>query len=308
MEEGSEFLKRLNKNSSLPLMTSCCPAWIDYMEKNQSDLLPLLSSCKSPHEMVGALAKTYYADQIGIKAEQMRVISIMPCTAKKFEIARSPDMAASGAQDVDVSLTTRELARMIKQAGIDFVNLPDEAADSPMGTYTGAATVFGQTGGVMEAALRTVYALTTGQEMPDDALEIKPILNLAQDVKEMTLTLKGREIRIAVVHGIGHVGPVMERIRQALKNGEEPPYHFVEVMACPGGCVGGGGQPLGVTNDVRRARAQGLMSDDRQATQRRSHQNPDIQKLYDDFLGQPLSERSHHLLHTHYTARPLYKK
>lgn len=308
MEEGSEFLKRLNENSSLPLMTSCCPAWIDYMEKNQSDLLPLLSSCKSPHAMVGALAKTYYADKIGIKAEHIRVISIMPCTAKKFEIARSPDMAVSGAQDVDVSLTTRELARMIKQAGIDFVNLPDEAADSPMGTYTGAATVFGQTGGVMEAALRTVYALTTGQEMPDDALEIKPILNLAQDVKEMTLTLKGREIRIAVVHGIGHVGPIMERIRQALKNGEEPPYHFVEVMACPGGCVGGGGQPLGVTNDVRRARAQGLMSDDRQATQRRSHQNPDIQKLYDDFLGQPLSERSHHLLHTHYTAHPLYKK
>lgn len=308
MEEGHELLERLNGKGVLPMMTSCCPAWIDYMEKYYGDMLPHLSSCKSPHEMVGALTKTYYADKIGVSADKMRVISIMPCTAKKFEIARTPDMASSGEQDVDVSLTTRELARMIKQAGIDFVNLPDEQADSPLGSYTGAATVFGQTGGVMEAALRTVYALVTGQEMPDDALEIKPILDLNQGIKEMTLNLNNREIRIAVVQGIGHIQPVMERIRQAIQNGEEPPYHFVEVMTCSGGCIGGGGQPLGVTNEIRRARIQGLMADDRQSSQRCSHLNPDIKKLYDNFLGHPLSEKAHHLLHTHYTARPLYKK
>lgn len=308
MEEGSEFIERfIHGQGTLPLMTSCCPAWVDYTEKYYPDLMPNLSSCKSPHEMLGALAKTYFADQQHIAAEKMRVVSVMPCTAKKFEIARSEDMASSGFQDVDVTITTRELARMIKQAGIDFVNLPEEQADNPLGSYTGAGTVFGFTGGVMEAALRTVHAIITGQEMPADALEVKPILGLDTAIKEMTLDLAGREVRIAVVHGVGHAQEVMERVRQAAQQGAEPPYHFIEVMACPGGCVGGGGQPLGVTNAVREARMAGLTQDDRTSHLRCSHQNPDVKKLYQDFLGKPLSEKAHHLLHTHYHKRPLYK-
>ncbi len=308
MEEGSEFIERfIHGQGTLPLMTSCCPAWVDYTEKYYPDLIPNLSSCKSPHEMLGALAKTYFADQQHIAAEKMRVVSVMPCTAKKFEIARSEDMASSGFQDVDVTITTRELARMIKQAGIDFVNLPEEQADNPLGSYTGAGTVFGFTGGVMEAALRTVHAIVTGQEMPADALEVKPILGLDTAIKEMTLDLAGREVRIAVVHGVGHAQEVMERVRQAAQQGAEPPYHFIEVMACPGGCVGGGGQPLGVTNAVREARMAGLTQDDRTSHLRCSHQNPDVKKLYQDFLGKPLSEKAHHLLHTHYHKRPLYK-
>lgn len=308
MEEGSEFIERfIHGQGTLPLMTSCCPAWVDYTEKYYPDLIPNLSSCKSPHEMLGAVAKTYFADQQHIAAEKMRVVSVMPCTAKKFEIARSEDMASSGFQDVDVTITTRELARMIKQAGIDFVNLPEEQADNPLGSYTGAGTVFGFTGGVMEAALRTVHAIVTGQEMPADALEVKPILGLDTAIKEMTLNLAGREVRIAVVHGVGHAQEVMERVRQAAQQGAEPPYHFIEVMACPGGCVGGGGQPLGVTNAVREARMAGLTQDDRTSHLRCSHQNPDIKKLYQDFLGKPLSEKAHHLLHTHYHKRPLYK-
>lgn len=308
IEEGSEFIERfIHGQGTLPLMTSCCPAWVDYTEKYYPDLIPNLSSCKSPHEMLGALAKTYFADQQHIAAEKMRVVSVMPCTAKKFEIARSEDMASSGFQDVDVTITTRELARMIKQAGIDFVNLPEEQADNPLGSYTGAGTVFGFTGGVMEAALRTVHAIVTGQEMPADALEVKPILGLDTAIKEMTLDLAGREVRIAVVHGVGHAQEVMERVRQAAQQGAEPPYHFIEVMACPGGCVGGGGQPLGVTNAVREARMAGLTQDDRTSHLRCSHQNPDVKKLYQDFLGKPLSEKAHHLLHTHYHKRPLYK-
>jgi NADH-quinone oxidoreductase subunit G len=278
------------------------------MEKYYGDMIPHFSSCKSPHEIVGALSKTYYADKIGVEAKNMRVISIMPCTAKKFEILRSEEMFSSGFQDVDVSLTTRELARMIKQAGIDFVNLPEEQADSPLGSYTGAATVFGFSGGVMEAALRTVHAVVTGEEMPEDALEVKPILGLDKGIKEMTLNLAGKEVRIAVAHGIGHVQALLEKVREAQQKGEEPPYHFIEVMACTGGCVGGGGQPLGVTDEIRKARMAGLMQDDRQSQKRCSHQNPDIKKLYDEFLGKPLSERSHHLLHTSYQPRKLYNK
>lgn len=217
-------------------------------------------------------------------------------------------MFSSGFQDVDVSLTTRELARMIKQAGIDFVNLTEEEADSPLGAYTGAGTVFGFSGGVMEAALRTVHAIVTGKEMPEDALEVKPILGLDKGIKEMTMDLAGKEVRIAVAHGIGHVQALLEKVREAEQKGEEPPYHFIEVMACNGGCVGGGGQPLGVTDEIRKARMEGLMKDDRGSKQRCSHLNPDVKKLYDEFLGKPLSERSHHLLHTSYQKRELYKK
>ena len=309
MEEGSEFIERfVNGKGTLPMITSCCPAWVDYMEKFDPDMIDHFSSCKSPHEIVGALAKTYYADKIGVPTEKMRVISVMPCTAKKFEILRSEEMFSSGFQDVDVSLTTRELARMIKQAGIDFVNLPDEEADSPLGSYTGAGTVFGFTGGVMEAALRTVHAVVTGKEMPEDALEIKPILGMDKGIKEMTMDLAGKEVRIAVAHGIGNVQALLNKVKEAKEKGEEPPYHFIEVMACTGGCVGGGGQPLGVTDEIRKARAAGLTADDEKSKQRCSHLNPDIKKLYDEFLEKPLSNRSHHLLHTHYQERKLYNK
>ena len=309
MEEGSEFIERfVNGKGTLPLITSCCPAWVDYMEKFDPDMIDHFSSCKSPHEIVGALAKTYYADKVGVAAEKMRVVSVMPCTAKKFEIARSEEMASSGFQDVDISLTTRELARMIKQAGIDFINLPDEEADSPLGSYTGAGTVFGFTGGVMEAALRTVHYVVTGQEMPEDALEVKPILGMDKGIKEMTMNLAGKEVRIAVAHGIGNVQALLNKVKEAKEKGEELPYHFIEVMACTGGCVGGGGQPLGVTDEIRKARAAGLTSDDEKSKFRCSHQNPDIKKLYDEFLEKPLSTRSHHLLHTHYQERKLYNK
>ena len=309
MEEASEFVERFTKNpKSLPLITSCCPAWVDYMEKFFPDMIPYFSTCKSPHAIVGALSKTYYADKIKIPVEKMRVVSIMPCTAKKFEIIRSKDMFSSGFQDVDVTLTTREIARMIKQAGIDFVNLPEEKADNPLGEYTGAGTVFGFSGGVMEAALRTAHYLITGKEMADKNLEIKPILGLDKGIKEMTMTIQGHEIRIAVAHGIGHVGDLLTHIREKLARGEETPYHFIEVMACSGGCVGGGGQPRGVTNEVRKERMKGLMKDDKQSQKRCSHQNKDVQKLYKTFLKKPLSKKAHELLHTHYIARPLYKK
>ena len=309
MEEASEFVERFTKNpKSLPLITSCCPAWVDYMEKFFPDMIPYFSTCKSPHAIVGALSKTYYADKIKIPVEKMRVVSIMPCTAKKFEIIRSKDMFSSGFQDVDVTLTTREIARMIKQAGIDFVNLPEEKADNPLGEYTGAGTVFGFSGGVMEAALRTAHYLITGKEMADKNLEIKPILGLDKGIKEMTMTIQDHEIRIAVAHGIGHVGDLLIHIREKLARGEETPYHFIEVMACSGGCVGGGGQPRGVTNEVRKERMKGLMKDDKQSQKRCSHQNKDVQKLYKTFLKKPLSKKAHELLHTHYIARPLYKK
>lgn len=309
MEEGSEFIDRfVNGNGALPMITSCCPAWVDFMEKFYPDMIPHFSTCKSPHEIVGSLTKTYYATKMGIDPEKIKVVSIMPCTAKKFEILRSEEMFASGFQDVDVSLTTREVARMIKQCGIDFANLPDEEADSPLGQYTGAATVFGFTGGVMEAALRTVHALVTGREMNDEDLEIKPILGIGKGIKEMALNLDGREVRIAVAHGTGNVEEVLTRVKDALAKGEEPPYHFIEVMACDGGCVGGGGQPLGVTDEIRQKRINGLMTDDEKANFRRSHQNPDIKKLYDEFLEKPLSTRAHHLLHTTYKPRPLYKR
>ena len=308
MEEGSEFVERfVNGKGVLPMITSCCPAWVDFMEKFYGDMIPHFSSCKSPHAIVGALTKTYYATKKKINPADMRVVSIMPCTAKKFEIIRSQEMFASGYQDVDVSLTTRELVRMIKQAGIDFVNLPEEKADNPLGEYTGAGTIFGFSGGVMEAALRTVYFLITKKEMPEDALEIKPITDMDKGIKEMTLHLADKEIRVAVAHGTSNVEAVMKKIQQAKAEGKEPPYHFIEVMACTGGCVGGGGQPLGVTDAIRKERMAGLIKDDRASKYRKSHLNPAIQQLYKEFLGQPLSKKSHDLLHTSYQDRPLYK-
>lgn len=255
--------------------------------------------------MLGAVAKTYYAQKQNLNPATMRVVSIMPCTAKKYEVNRSEDMHSSGFQDVDVSITTRELARMIKQAGIDLLNLPGEDADHLLGQYSGAGTIFGNTGGVMEAALRTAYYNVTG-EVPKqlDFLQTRGL----EGVKEGSVNIKGTEVRIAVAHGLGNVETVLSHVRKALENGTEPPYHFIEVMACPGGCIGGGGQPYGVTNGIREKRTQGLYEEDKALQVRCSHENYFIKTLYDEFLGKPLSEKSHELLHTHYIPRPSYLK
>jgi NADH-quinone oxidoreductase subunit G len=306
LEEGSEFVERFaHGKGELPLITSCCPAWVDFMEKFHSDMIPHFSSCKSPHEMVGALSKTYYADKIKTDAKKIYMVSVMPCTAKKFEIQRSEDMKSSGYQDVDVSITTRELARMIKQAGIDMHTIPEEQPDHLLGAYSGAGTIFGATGGVMEAAIRTALKLVTGQTPGRVDFEVTRGL---KGVKEGVLEVAGKQVKIAVAHGLGNVEYVINKVREAKQKGEAPPWHFIEVMACPGGCVGGGGQPYGVTDELRIARAKGLYQEDVAGLWRCSHDNPYVQKLYDDFLGKPLSEKSHHLLHTHYTPRPQYQR
>jgi NADH-quinone oxidoreductase subunit G len=229
----------------------------------------------------------------------------MPCTAKKYEIARSAEMYASGVQDVDVALTTRELARMIKQAGIDFVNLPDEEPDHILGDYTGAATIFGVTGGVMEAALRTAYEYVTGNKLA--SVDFENVRGL-EGVKEGVVTVGAHQVKIAVAHGLKNVEYVLNKVRSAKANGEPLPYHFIEVMACPGGCIGGGGQPYGVTDELRKARTEGLYCDDRDNKIRYSHENPYVKKLYKEYLGEPNGERSHHLLHTKYVERPEYQK
>jgi NADH-quinone oxidoreductase subunit G len=306
MEEGSEFIQRFaHGKGSLPLITSCCPGWVDFMEKFHPDMIDHFSSCKSPHEIVGVLSKTYYAQKKNIDPKSIAVVSIMPCTAKKNEIIRCEEMYASGCQDVDVALTTRELARMIKQAGIDFVNLPDEEPDHMLGDYTGAGVIFGATGGVMEAALRTAYFLLNGKSL--DKVELTQIRGL-EGVKVAEIPIDGKKIRVAVAHGLNHVEYVLDKVREAEKKGEEPPYHFIEVMACLGGCVGGGGQPYGVTDELREKRAAGIYQDDRDKQLRCSHENPFVQQLYKDFLGSPLGEKSEHLLHTHYQARKVYAK
>ncbi len=306
MEEGSEFIQRYaHGKGTLPLITSCCPGWVDFMEKFHPDMINYFSSCKSPHEIVGVLAKTYYAQKKNIDPKKIVVVSIMPCTAKKNEIIRCEEMYASGCQDVDVALTTRELARMIKQAGIDFNNLPDEEADQMLGDYTGAGVIFGTTGGVMEAALRSAYFMLNGKNM--EKIELNQIRGL-EGVKVAEIQINGKKIRVAVAHGLNHVEYVLDKIRKAEKDGTEMPYHFVEVMACLGGCVGGGGQPYGVTDELRTKRAAGIYQNDENCKQRCSHENPFVQQLYKEFLGSPLGEKSEHLLHTHYRARPVYSK
>jgi len=306
MEEGSELVERLTKHpDKLPLITTCCPAWVDYLEKYFPDIIPNFSTAKSPQAMVGALTKTYYAQKMGIDPAKMFHVSVMPCTAKKYEVQRDQTMRSSGFQDIDCSITTRELARMIKQAGIDFLNLPDTPADDPLGEYTGAGTIFGVTGGVMEAAVRTAHYLLTNQEMGD--INFTPVRGI-EGIKEATLQVAGRTVRIAVAHQMGNIQTVLERVLEAQQKGEELPYHFIEVMACRGGCVGGGGQPYGATDEIRLKRAQGIYKDDSISKERCSHKNGSIQKLYKEFLGHPLSEKSHKLLHTHYVPRPLYRK
>ncbi len=306
MEEASEFVQRFaHGKGELPLITSCCPAWVDFMEKYHSDMIPHFSSCKSPHEMVGALAKTYYAEQTKIDPKKIYMVSIMPCTAKKFEIQRSEEMRSSGHQDIDVSLTTRELARMIKQSGIDFTSVPEAQPDHILGAYSGAGTIFGATGGVMEAALRTAAHLVTGQKL--GSVEFVQTRGL-KGIKEATITVAGKDIKIAVAHGLGNVEAVVNKVREAKLKGEPLPWHFIEVMACPGGCVGGGGQPYGVTDELRKARAKGLYTEDGAGLWRCSHENPYVLELYSKFLGKPLSEKSHHLLHTRYRIRSQYQR
>ncbi|MDD2765108.1 MAG: NADH-dependent [FeFe] hydrogenase, group A6 [Opitutaceae bacterium] len=314
LEEGTELLMRLKtalvdrQPVALPQFTSCCPAWIKFAEYFHPDLLPNLSTTKSPQQMFGALAKTYYAKKIGRKPEDIVVVSVMPCTAKKFE-AQRPEMNASGGPDVDAVLTTRELGRMITQAGIDFQTLPDETMDQPLGISSGAADIFANTGGVMEAALRTVWWVVTGRPFPFEKLHVAPLAGLT-GVKEAAITipdavpewrfLKGQTLNLAVAHGLANA----ERLIQKIQAGEAR-YHFIEVMSCPGGCIGGGGQPRFTTNEVRLARMQAIFAEDEGKPLRLSHENPSVALLYRDFMGRPLSEQSHRLLHTHYHARSL---
>ena len=307
MEEGSELIERLTGGGTLPMITSCSPGWINFIEGHYPSLLPHLSSCKSPQQMFGAVAKTFYAEQVGLDPAAVGVVSIMPCTAKKKE-TRRPEMRSAwtwwkdkGREaapyfDVDWALTTRELARMIREAGIDIESLPEEDFDDPLGRSTGAATIFGATGGVMEAALRTVYELVEGKPLP--GLEFEAVRGLA-GIKEATVVLGGKELRVAAAHTLKNARIILDEIAAGTS-----PYTFIEIMTCPGGCVGGGGQPLLPSDAKRRARGGAVYVEDRRLELRKSHDNPAIAELYSAFLGKPLGHESHVLLHTKYAARP----
>ena len=302
MEEGTELVNRIKKHGKLPLISSCSPGWIKFCEHNFPDMLDNLSTCKSPQNMFGAVLKSYYAEKKGIDPEKLFVVSVMPCTAKKFEATR-PELASTGYPDIDAVLTTREIAEMIKEAGIDFVNLPDEGFDDPMGEATGAAVIFGATGGVMEAALRSLPYLLTGEDPAEVDIQV---VRGVEGIKTAELEIDGLKVKAAVAHGLGNARKLMEKVQ----SGEET-YHFIEIMACPGGCVTGGGQPIqpaSVRNeiDLRAERAKALYSEDASNTLRRSHQNQTVQKLYREFLGEPCGHKSHELLHTHYHARENY--
>ena len=293
MEEGHEFIERLTKGGTLPLITSCSPGWVKFMEHFYPELIPNVSTCKSPQQMFGALVKTFYAERVGVDPAKMVSVSIMPCTAKKFECQR-PEMNDSGYQDVDYVLTTRELARMIKEAGINFDELPEEEYDDPMGESTGAGVIFGATGGVMEAALRTAYEVITGKTLPSvDFHEVRGL----EGIKEATVDVDGTKVRVAVAHGLGNARELLERV----KAGEE--YHFIEIMCCPGGCIGGGGQPIPTNTEIRAERIKGIYQADVEMPLRKSHENPSVQALYREYLGKPLDEKSHKLLHTEYVER-----
>ena len=306
MEEGSEFVNRLiNKGDTLPQITSCCPAWTDYMEKYFDDMIPHFSTAKSPMMIQGAITKTYYAKKVDVAPKNIYSVAIMPCTAKKYEINRDDNMHASGYNDVDLVLTTRELARLIKRAGIDFLNLKDGAVDSPIGGYSGAGTIFGVTGGVMEAALRTAHHLVTGKNL--DNVNIQAVRGM-EGIRVGEILLGDTKLKVAVAHGMSKVRQIMSEVRRARAEGRESPYHFIEVMACKGGCIGGGGQPYNTDEEVRQKRISGIYKDDEKSVVRCSYQNPDIIRIYKEFLGEPLSHKSHDLLHTRYHARPLYQK
>jgi iron-only hydrogenase group A len=313
MEEGTELLVRLkkalvdgDKSISLPMFTSCSPGWIKFIEHKYPEFLPNLSTCKSPQQMFGALAKTFYAKKRNLDPSKIVSVSVMPCTAKKFEADR-PEMRSSGFKDVDFVLTTRELAVMIKQAGIDFRNVEEAGYDTIMGDSTGAAVIFGATGGVMEAALRTAYEIVTGREVPFGNLNIMPVRGM-DGVKEATIKiegcvdawkfLEGVELKVAIAHGLVNANKIMKMTREG-----KAPYHFVEIMACPGGCIGGGGQPIPTNMEIRKKRMKAIYSEDEHKVLRKSHENPDVIAIYKEFLDQPNSHKSHELLHTHYVER-----
>ena len=303
MEEANELVDRVTNGGVLPMITSCSPGWIKYCETYYPDFIPNLSTCKSPHEMEGAMIKTYFAEKEGIDPQNIVVVSVMPCTAKKFECQR-PELGHEGLRDVDIVITTRELARMIKQCGIDFANLPDEDFDKLLGESTGAGVIFGATGGVMEAALRTAYEVVTGETLED--VNFQQVRGLV-GVKEATLNLKGLEVNVAVAHSTGIASYLLDQVREGKKN-----YTFIEVMGCPGGCVNGGGQPIvspeqREKTDPRVLRAKALYDEDAGKAIRKSHENPEIKRIYAEFLGKPNSHKAHELLHTSYTQREQYK-
>lgn len=303
MEEAAEFVHRVQNGGTLPMITSCSPGWIKYCEHYFPDMTENLSTCKSPQQMFGATAKSYYAEKMGIPKEKMIVVSVMPCTAKKFEIGR-PDQAANGVPDVDISITTRELARMIERAGIKFTELPDEEFDNPLGLGTGAAVIFGATGGVMEAALRTAVETLTGEEL--GALDFTEVRG-TQGIKEASYNVAGMEVKVAVASGLKNAGDLLKKVKSG-----EADYHFIEIMGCPGGCVNGGGQPqqpgyIRDTVDIRAKRAAVLYNIDKNNPIRKSHENPAIIELYDTYLGKPGSHRAHELLHTTYVKRQVNK-
>jgi iron-only hydrogenase group A len=316
MEEGTELLTRLkkvlvdgDKNTALPMFTSCSPGWIKFIEHKYPEFLSNLSTCKSPQQMFGALAKTYFAQTRKLDPSKIVSVSIMPCTAKKYEADR-PEMRSSGYKDIDYVLTTRELAVMIKQAGLDFRNLEASHYDSIMGDSTGAAVIFGATGGVMEAALRTAYEIVTGREVPFKNLNITPVRGM-EGVKEATVKiegctdewkfLEGAELKVAIAHGLVNANKLMRGVREG-----KSPYHFVEIMACPGGCIGGGGQPIPTSMEIRKNRMKAIYAEDEHMVLRKSHENPDVVAIYKEFLGKPNSHVSHELLHTHYVERDDY--
>jgi len=317
IEEGNELLTRLKKaivdkdpNVSLPMATSCSPGWIKFIEHTFPEFLGNLSTCKSPQQMFGALAKTYYAQKRKLDPKDIVSVSIMPCTAKKFE-ANRPEMRSSGYKDVDYVLTTRELGIMIKQAGLEFEELPDEQFDSIMGSSTGAAVIFGTTGGVMEAALRTVYEVVTGREIPFEGLNITPVRGTENEVREASVKiektlpewsfLEGVEVKCVVANGLANAKKVMQSVKDGTAN-----YHFIEIMACPGGCLGGGGQPIPTNRDIRAKRKAAIYEEDMGMPVRKSHENPEVQLIYKEFLEKPLGHKSHELLHTHYSPRKRY--
>ena len=303
MEEANEFVERFKAHEELPMLTSCCPGWIKYIEMNYPEMLPHLSSCKSPHQMFGAILKSYYAKKEGIDPEKIYTVSVMPCIAKKFESKR-PEMKENGLEDVDNVITTRELARMIKQANIDFEKLEDSKFDDPMGEATGAAAIFGVTGGVMEAALRTAEDILTGKELPK--IDFEQVRG-SQGIKRATITIAGKPISVVAASGLANAKKILEEIKTGKAN-----YQFVEIMACPGGCIMGGGQPIKHSKvraevDVQKLRASSLYSIDEKSTIRKSHENPVLKKIYEEYLEKPGSYRAEKLLHTKYAKREKYK-
>lgn len=291
IEEGNELLKRLKEGGTLPMFTSCSPGWINFCETFYPDLLDNLSTCKSPQQMFGALVKTYWAEKMNIDPAKIYSVSIMPCTAKKYEASR-PEMCDSGYRDVDLVLTTREIGRLFRMSGIDFSKLAPSQFDSWMGQYTGAAVIFGATGGVMEAALRTVYEVVTEQELKD--VNFKMVRGM-EGIKEAEVDLNGTVVKVAVAHGLSNARKVMDQVRAG-----QCDYHFIEIMACPGGCIGGGGQPITKANVKRAERIEAIYIEDEGLPIRKSHENPEVKTIYDEFLHEPLGHKSHELLHTHY--------